>query len=84
VHVVTVYPGPVRTAMSAQAFDSYGESWTKRLVSEGSPEKLARRIRTAIERRRPRVMFPASYAVVRHVPDTARWVLDRLSPPIRT
>jgi len=84
VHVVTVYPGPVRTAMSAQAFDSYGDSWTKRLVSEASPEKLARRIRVAIERQRPRVMFPASYVVVRHMPDTARWVLDRLSPPIRT
>jgi len=84
VHVVTVYPGPVRTAMSAQAFDSYGDSWTKHLVAEASPEKLARRIRVAIERRRPRVMFPASYAVVRHMPDTARWVLDRLSPPIRS
>jgi short-subunit dehydrogenase len=84
VHVVTVYPGPVRTAMSAQAFDSYADSWTKSLVAEASPEKLARRIRVAIERRRPRLMFPASYAVVRHMPDTARWVLDRLSPPIRT
>ena len=84
VHVVTVYPGPVRTAMSAEAFESYGDRWTKRLVSEASPEKLAARIRVAIERRRPRVVFPASYAVVRRLPNTARWVLDRLSPPIRT
>jgi len=83
VHVVTVYPGPIRTAMSAQAFDSYDDSWTKRLVSEGSPETLARRIRSAIERRRPRVVFPGGYRAVRHLPNTARWVLDRLSPPIR-
>ena len=84
VHVVTVYPGPIRTAMSAQAFDSYEDGWTKHLVAEGSPEKLAAKIRIAIERRRPRVVFPASYSIVRHLPDTARWILDRLSPPIRT
>jgi short-subunit dehydrogenase len=84
VHVVTVYPGPIRTAMSAQAFDSYDDSWTKHLVSEGSPEKLATKIRIAIERRRPRVVFPGSYAVIRRLPDTARWILDRFSPPIRT
>jgi short-subunit dehydrogenase len=84
VHVVTVYPGPIRTAMSAAAFDAYEESWTKRLVAEGAPEKLATKIRVAIERRRPRVVFPGGYAIVRHLPDTARWLLDRLSPPIRT
>ncbi len=83
VHVVTVYPGPIRTAMSAEAFDSYGDSWTKRLVAEASPERLAEKIRVAIDRRRPRVVFPASYAIVRHLPDTARWLLDRLSPPLR-
>jgi short-subunit dehydrogenase len=83
VHVVTVYPGPIRTAMSTQAFESFEDPWTKRLVAEAPPEKLAARIRQAVERRQPRVIFPRSYALVRHVPDTARWVLDRLSPPIR-
>jgi short-subunit dehydrogenase len=83
VHVVTVYPGPIRTAMSKQAFDSYDDHWTKRLVAEASPEKLAQKIRHAIERRRPRVVFPGSLAAARHLPDTARWVLDRLSPSIR-
>src|SRR4029450_1475400 len=32
VHVVTVYPGPIRTAMSTQAFDSFEHHWTKRLT----------------------------------------------------
>jgi short-subunit dehydrogenase len=83
VHVVTVYPGPIRTAMSAQAFDGFEDHWTKKLVSEAAPEKLAGLIRHAVERRRPRVIFPRGYDLVRHVPDTARWILDRLSPPLR-
>lgn len=83
VHVVTVYPGPIKTAMSAQAFDSYGEHWTKKLVSEASPEKMAAKIRVAVERGKPRVIFPGYFAVLRRMPNTARWVLDRLSPPVR-
>lgn len=84
VHVVTVYPGPIRTAMSAQAFDSFEDHWTKKLAAEASPERLAKKIRNAVDRRRPRVIFPGGYSFVRRVPDTARWVLDRLTPPIRS
>lgn len=83
VHVVTVYPGPIRTAMSTQAFDSFENHWTKKLASEASPEKLAAKIRRAVERRRPRVVFPAGYTVARHVPNATRWLLDRFTPPIR-
>lgn len=83
VHVVTVYPGPIRTAMSTQAFDAFADHWTKRLTREADAETLAARICEAIERRRPRVVFPGGYGVVRHLPNTARWLLDRLTPPIR-
>lgn len=84
VHVVTVYPGPIRTAMSAQAFDSFADHWTKRLTAEASPEELAARIRRAVEQRRPRVVFPVGYRFVRHIPNATRWLLDRFTPPIRT
>lgn len=83
VNVVTVYPGPIRTAMSTQAFDSFADHWTKRLATEASPEALAVRIRQAVERQRSRVIFPAGYAFVRHVPHAARWLLDRFTPPLR-
>ena len=83
VHVVTVYPGPIKTAMSQQAIDSLEEHWTKKLVSEAPPEKLAAKIRLAVERRKPRVIYPGSYVPVRNVPNVARWVMDRFSPPVR-
>jgi short-subunit dehydrogenase len=83
VHVVTVYPGPIRTAMSTQAFDSFEDHWTKRLAAEAAPEKLAVKIRQAVEQRRSRVIFPGGYRLVRHVPNVTRWLLDRFTPPIR-
>jgi short-subunit dehydrogenase len=83
VHVVTVYPGPIRTAMSTQAFDSFEDHWTKKLAAEAAPEKLAAKIRHAVERRRPRVIFPGGYTVARHAPNMARWLLDRFTPPVR-
>lgn len=83
VNVVTVYPGPIRTAMSTQAFDSFADHWTKRLATEASPEALAARIRRAVDRQQSRVIFPAGYAFARHLPHAARWLLDRLTPPLR-
>jgi short-subunit dehydrogenase len=83
VNVLTVYPGPIRTAMSTQAFDSFADHWTKRLATEASPEVLAARVRRAVERRQSRVIFPRGYAVVRHLPHAARWLLDRFTPPLR-
>jgi short-subunit dehydrogenase len=83
VHVVTVYPGPIRTAMSTQAYNSFEDHWTKKLAAEAAPEKLAVKIRSAVERRRPRVIFPGGYTVARHAPNTARWLLDRFTPPVR-
>lgn len=83
VNVVTVYPGPIRTAMSTQAFDSFADHWTKRLAREASPDELAARIRRAVERGRSRLIFPGSYALARHLPHAARWLLDRFTPPLR-
>ena len=83
VNVVTVYPGPIRTAMSTQAFDSFADHWTKRLAREASADDLAARIRHAVEHGRSRVIFPSRYTFARHLPHAVRWFLDRLTPPLR-
>jgi short-subunit dehydrogenase len=83
VHVVTVYPGPIRTEMSAQAFNSYEERLVTRLAVEASPEKLAVKIRKAVEGRRARVIYPGAYAVARRLPNLTRALLDLFTPPIR-
>jgi short-subunit dehydrogenase len=78
VHVVTVYPGPVTTPMSAAAYEVFGgKKGVVGLLPEGSPERLARLVRRAIEKKHPRVVYPAFYEVGRFFPWVARWLGDR-------
>jgi short-subunit dehydrogenase len=66
VRVVTVYPGPVHSALERGARVQYrgGDSGLARLVPTGHPEPLADRIVDAIDRRAPRVIYPyAPYAL---------------------
>lgn len=83
VHVVTVYPGPVESAMEAAGRAAYEESAMVRHVPTGRPEVLARRIAAAVARRRPRVIYPRIYALARHFPNLTRWLLDAVTPPAR-
>lgn len=82
VHVVTVYPGPVRTDMGGRAMGQYGENFLKKLTVWGTAEELARRVASAVERKKPRVIYPSFYKVQRWFPNLSRWIADR-SPPLK-
>jgi short-subunit dehydrogenase len=85
VHILTVYPGPVRTAMEAAGRAAYEETALMRLLTPmGEPEALARKIARAVASRRPRIVYPALYGVTRHLPNLTRFFLDRFTPPLRT
>lgn len=78
VTVVTVYPGPVKTAMADKAVETYGE--VPSALPVGTTEGLARVVRRAITSKRARVVYPRSYHVARWFPGTSRWVTDRMTP----
>ena len=80
VHVVTVYPGPVDTPMARAGYAAYPESPMLRVLPEGIPSELARRIRSAVDLKRARVIYPWLYSILRYFPAVARWFLDRLTP----
>ena len=81
VHVVTVYPGPVATAMAEAAFPAYGRyAGLLRRMPTGKVEPLARKIRKAVERRRSRIVYPAIYHLTRLFPATTQWALERFAP----
>ncbi|MEM9347289.1 MAG: SDR family oxidoreductase [Planctomycetota bacterium] len=71
VHVVTVKPGPVKTAMT-QGLDGYDKM--------ADPKQVAERIVKAIERRKDTVYTPRKWrvimAVIRAIPE---WLFKRLS-----
>jgi short-subunit dehydrogenase len=83
VHVVTVYPGPVTSAMEAAGRAAYEDRVSARLAPTGSPAVLARMIIAAVDKKRPRVIYPRVYAVSRHFPNLTRWALDALTPPLK-
>ena len=83
VHVLTVYPGPVDTAMGQAGYTKYEPTLAARLSPVGTTDELARMIRRAVERRRPRIIYPRTYGIVRWFPYLARWFTARFSPPLR-
>jgi short-subunit dehydrogenase len=83
VHVLTVYPGPVDTPMGRAGYAAYPE-WVSSIVIQGQPRELARRIRSAVELKQNRIVYPLPYALARWFPTITRWVLDRLTPPLRS
>lgn len=80
VHVLTVYPGPVSTPMESAARDRMGRGGIADKIPTGSPEGLAKKVCNAFERRKARVVYPASYSIARHVPSIAQALTNRFTP----
>jgi short-subunit dehydrogenase len=84
VHVMTVYPGPVRTPMEERGRAAYEESLMMRLFTPtGDPAVLARKVADGVRARRARIIYPAGFALARHFPGLTRFILDRFTPPLK-
>jgi short-subunit dehydrogenase len=84
VHVLTVYPGPVRTAMEATGRAAYVETAMMKLFTPtGDAPVLARKIANGVASGRARIIYPATYGVSRHFPNLTRFFLDRFTPPLK-
>jgi short-subunit dehydrogenase len=81
VHVVTVYPGAIPTAMESYARGQYAKA--PLLLPSGTAQALARLVLAAVQKRRARVIYPRTYHLARMFPGLSRWVADTLAPPLR-
>ncbi len=82
IRVVTVYPGPVRSALEQGARDAYGGGGLAgRLAPTGDPAELARRIMSALERDEPRVIYPRLYGVGWSATNLSSWIALSYGPP---
>lgn len=84
IHVVTVYPGPITSEMEAAGRAAFEDGAATRNVPTGSPDVLARMIADAVEKKRPRVIYPRMYGLARHFPNATRWALDAFTPPLKS
>jgi len=80
VHVLSVYPGPVRTELERAAWDKLSASAWQRQVPTGEAEELADLIALAIDKRQDRLVYPKIYGVSRHVRSLSQWLTDRFAP----
>jgi short-subunit dehydrogenase len=83
IHVVTVYPGPVTSDMEAAGRAAYVESAATKYTPTGAPDVLARMICAAVDKKRPRVIYPRLYSISRHFPNATRWAIDALTPSLK-
>jgi short-subunit dehydrogenase len=85
IRVVTVYPGPVKSALEQGARDDLGGGGLAgRLAPTGDPGVLARKIVEAVERDEPRVIYPRVYSAGWYAPNVcARIALGYGPTPIR-
>jgi short-subunit dehydrogenase len=82
VRVVTVYPGPVRSALEQGARDDYGGGGLfGRFAPTGDPAELAQRIMSAIDRDEPRVIYPRLYGVGWSATNLTSWFALSYGPP---
>ncbi len=80
VTVVTVYPGPVSSALERRARAGLAAGRLTRMAPVGDPAVLARRILVALDRRLPRVVYPGLYAAADRALSLTRWFTRRFSP----
>ena len=82
IRVVTVYPGPVRSALEQSARDAYGGGGLfGRFAPTGDPAELARRIMSAVDRDEARVIYPRLYGVGWSAPNLSSWFALSYGPP---
>jgi short-subunit dehydrogenase len=80
VHVVTVYPGPVRSNLEQRARSQARPTLLARWLPTGDAAPLAERVLDACERRRPRVVYPGFYDLASRFPALAKRVTSVASP----
>jgi short-subunit dehydrogenase len=82
IRVVTVYPGPVKSALEQGARDAFGGGGLfGRLAPTGDPAELARRVVAAALADEPRVIYPRAYGVGWTAPNLSSWIALSYGPP---
>lgn len=82
VHVLTVYPGPVRTAMERAARDKFTASKSVDALPTGTVEELADKVAKALQSRQVRLIYPGVYGITRHVRGFSQWVTNSFGPQL--
>ncbi|HEY0255386.1 MAG TPA: hypothetical protein VGC41_27845, partial [Kofleriaceae bacterium] len=82
VKVVTVYPGPVKSALEAAGRAGYGGGgFFGKLAPVGDPVELAQKIMRALATDQPRVVYPNLYRASWAATNLFSWFSLSYGPP---
>ena len=68
---------------ASKGLESYDSSMALSMQPQGTPEGLAVRVSRAVTRRKDRVIYPAVNTAARRFPALTRWMMDRMTPPLK-
>jgi len=80
VHVLTVYPGPVETALEKAARARLEDGFLQRNIPLGTPEALAELVREGIQKKQARLIYPKVYGAARLARVASQWLTYRFAP----
>ena len=80
VHILTVYPGPVRSNLESGARAQVTQGFVSRQIPTGNATDLATRIAAALERKSVRVVYPDIYRLAYQFLGVSQWFTARVSP----
>ena len=80
VHVLCVYPGPIKTPMADRNWAQLKETRSSRMAPIGDTVTLARLVVAAVRRRKARVIYPSFYKLAWWFPWVGRFVAERFVP----
>ncbi|NVB85721.1 MAG: SDR family NAD(P)-dependent oxidoreductase [Kofleriaceae bacterium] len=82
IQVITVYPGPVKSALEAGARADYGGGGMfAKIAPTGDATELAEKIMHAITDDEPRVIYPRAYGLGWTAPNLSAWITLSFGPP---
>lgn len=79
IQFLTVYPGPVKTAMAARAHERFAGGAALH-VPYGTADGLAVEIRRAIQSKKRKLVYPAVYRAAEYFRDVSIWLTAEFAP----
>jgi short-subunit dehydrogenase len=83
VHVLTVYPGYIETELGDSGYENYDMPFYAKIYSSEDATTFARRVHRAADKKKDRLVWPPLNAFPMFFPNTTRFLMDRLAPPLK-
>jgi short-subunit dehydrogenase len=83
VHVLTAYPGYISTSLGDAGYDGLEMPAYAKIYRPGDAAIFAKKCRRAADKKRERVVYPVINRFPMVFPNSIRFLMDRLAPPLK-